>query len=187
MAQTESAKPAVFLDRDGTLIHEVDHLSDVDRLEVFPFSLEAVNLLRNAGFRVIVLSNQSGIGRGYFDEESMHKIHDEIQRQLNGAIDWFYYCPHRPDEGCRCRKPRLGLIEDACRDFAIDLSRSWMVGDKNIDVETGHNAGIRSALVSTGYGNKHKEILKQEPEVFGINLLEAVEKLLAEDLSGRDR
>lgn len=173
-----SQKAAVFVDRDGTLVEEVDHLSKVDDLLIFPSSLTAINLLKTNGFRVIVVTNQSGIARGYFDEWAMRRIHDEIQRRSDGAIDGFYFCPHLPDAGCRCRKPSLGMIEDACSDFEIDLSRSWMVGDKNIDVETGHNAGARSALVSTGYGTEHKLLLKQQPEVLADDLLGAVKKIL---------
>lgn len=172
------SRPAIFVDRDGTLIEEVDHLSSVRDLVVFPSSLTAVKLLQTHGFRVIVVTNQSGIGRGYFDELTMRRIHDEIQRRVEGAIDGFFFCPHLPDAGCRCRKPALGMIEDACADLDIDLSRSWMIGDKNIDVETGHNAGIRSALVSTGYGKEHKLLLKQHPEVLGDDLLDAVQKIL---------
>ena len=172
------SKPTVFVDRDGTLIEEVDHLSSIRDLLLFPYSVEAVKLLKAHGFMVVVVTNQSGIGRGYFDERSMQRIHDEIQRNMEGAIDGFYYCPHLPDEGCRCRKPALGMIEDACADLEIDLAGSWMIGDKNIDVETGHNAGIRSAMVSTGYGLEHKLSLKQQPEVLADDLLDAVKKIL---------
>lgn len=172
------SKPAVFVDRDGTLIEEVDHLSKVDDLLISPSSITAVNLLKTRGFRVIVVTNQSGIGRGYFDEWAMRRIHDEIQRKTGSAIDRFYFCPHLPNAGCRCRKPALGMIEDACSDFEIDLSGSWMIGDKNIDVETGHNAGIRSAMVSTGYGAEHKLSLQQQPEVLADDLLDAVNQIL---------
>ncbi len=176
-----TSRPAIFVDRDGTLIEEVDHLSRVEDLLILPSSVTAVKLLKSRGFYVVVVTNQSGIARGYFDEAAMRLIHLEIQRQLDGAIDGFYFCPHLPDAGCRCRKPALGLIEDACSDMAIDLSRSWMIGDKNIDVETGHNAGIRSAMVSTGYGKEHQMLLKQQPEVFGDDLLDAVEKIVSQD------
>ena len=172
------SKPAVFVDRDGTLIQEVNHLSKVDDLLIFSSSFTAVNLLKTHGFRVIVVTNQSGIGRGFFDEWAMRRIHDEIQRQMDGAIDGFYFCPHLPDAGCRCRKPALGMIEDACDDFEIDMSGSWMIGDKIIDVETGHNAGMRSAMVLTGYGTEHRPLLKQQPEVQGHDLLDAVNKIL---------
>lgn len=179
MSELDPPKPAIFVDRDGTLIEEVDHLSNVRDLVIFPSSLTAVKLLKTNGFLVIVITNQSGIGRGYFNELSMRSIHDEISLEMHDGIDGFYFCPHLPDAGCRCRKPGLGMIEDACRDFAIDMSRSWMIGDKNIDIETGHNAGIKSAMVSTGYGMIHKRLLQQQPEIIADDLLDAVEKLLA--------
>ena len=150
MNDIPTPKPAVFIDRDGTLIEEVNFLSRIDDLRVFPFTADALKLLRESGFLVIVITNQSGIGRQIFGEEAMHVIHDEINKQLSGAVDAFYFCPHLPGDGCRCRKPNLGLIEDACEVFDIDLSRSWFIGDKKIDVETGRNARIRTAMVLTG-------------------------------------
>src|SRR6478672_11497982 len=145
-------RPAIFIDRDGTLIHEVDHLADVSGLSIFSFTNKALALLRKAGYMIVVVTNQSGIGRGYFSEPSMHEIHAEISSKLDEKIDGFYFCPHRHDQGCQCRKPRLGMIETACSDHDIDLTRSWMIGDKRIDVETGQNAGVKTALVMTGYG-----------------------------------
>lgn len=147
----EKAK-AIFLDRDGTLVEEVDFLSTVDDLRVFPFAFEAVKRLKGAGFRIIVITNQSGIGRGRFTEDAMHEIHEEIQAQLDGMIDAFYFCPHLPDEGCTCRKPGTGMIDSACADFTIDLENSWMIGDKSIDIGTAANARLNAILVRTGYG-----------------------------------
>ena len=128
---------------------------------------------------MIVITNQSGIGRGIFEEAAMHAIHDEIDAALPGGIDGFYHCPHRPDEKCTCRKPGLGMIEAACADFDIDLSRSWMVGDKKIDVEAGFNAGIGTAMVLTGYGATQLSDLQRRPDVVADNLLNAVEEILA--------
>ncbi len=104
----------------------------------------------------------------------MHEIHEKIQTDLPEKLEAFYFCPHLPDAGCACRKPNLGMIEAACRDFAIDLENSWMIGDKAIDVETGFNAGIKTALVLTGYGQKAVESLEKKPDVIAKNLLEAV-------------
>jgi D-glycero-D-manno-heptose 1,7-bisphosphate phosphatase len=178
MTEYSIPQPAAFVDRDGTLIEEVDHLSNIDDLRIYSFTADAIRLLKQNNYHVIVVTNQSGIGRGHFDESEMNAIHSEIQRQLGGLIDGFYFCPHLPDEGCRCRKPNLGMIEAASEDFAIDMSGSWMIGDKKIDVETGHNAGIRSALVSTGYGHKHKLSLKQQPEVMADDLFAAVNEIV---------
>jgi len=177
MKNTESQK-AAFLDRDGTLIEEVNYLSDVADLRVFPFTFDAIKLLRDAGFLIIVVTNQSGIGRGVYDEASMHAIHAEMQAQLAGMVDAFYFCPHLPCDGCTCRKPNLGMIESATADFSIDLPGSWMIGDKKIDVETGHNAGMKSALVMTGYGRSHSRQLYIKPDVLADDLLAAVQEAL---------
>ena len=179
MTTRQNARPAVFVDRDGTLIREVDHLSNVSDLSIYPFTGEALKLLRDAGYMIVVVTNQSGIGRGYFTEPSMHEIHAEIRSKLPEKIDGFYFCPHLPDEGCGCRKPKLGMIEAACRDHAIDLSSSWMIGDKRIDVETGKNAGIRTALVLTGYGAGDVVTLLEPADIVAEDLLAAAEKIVA--------
>ena len=171
-------RKAAFLDRDGTLIEEVNFLSDVADLRVFPYTFEALKLLKDAGWLVIVVTNQSGIGRGIYDEDAMHAIHGAMQQQLDNMIDGFYFCPHLPCDGCSCRKPYLGMIESASADFAIDLANSWMIGDKAIDVETGSNAGIRSAMVLTGYGRVHSAQPGVKPDVLAENLLDAVRAAL---------
>lgn len=158
-------KPAVFLDRDGTLIEEVNYLHRVEDLRLFPSTATALRKLKDAGYLLIVVTNQSGIGREVYGESEMHDIHDAIQKQLDGLIDAFYFCPHLPCDGCRCRKPDVGMIESATADFEIDLERSWIVGDKRIDVETGFAANIKTALVLTGYGASHKVLLDTEPNV----------------------
>ena len=170
-------QPAVFIDRDGTLIEEVNYLSRVEDLRVFPFTRAAVKLLKDNGFLIIVVTNQSGIGREVYTEAAMHGVHASIQIELDGVIDAFYFCPHLPCDGCRCRKPGLGMIEAACADFEIDMNRSWMVGDKKIDVETGFNAGILSALVLTGYGRQHKPLLEYMPSLICTDLMEAAEEI----------
>jgi D-glycero-D-manno-heptose 1,7-bisphosphate phosphatase len=174
----EEPTKAAFLDRDGTLIEEVNFLSNVEDLRVFPFTFEAVKLLKDAGFLVIVVTNQSGIGRGIYDELAMNAIHDEIQLQLEGMIDGFYFCPHLPCDQCTCRKPNLGMLESAVRDFSVELSSSWMIGDKKIDVETGQKAGTKTALVMTGYGRSHAGHLSTKPDVLAENLLDAVREAL---------
>ena len=176
---TENQKmPAAFIDRDGTLIEEVNFLSSVEGLRVFPYTAEALQKLRSKGFRIIVVTNQSGIGRDIYDEVAMNSIHDEMQRQLDNAIDAFYHCPHLPCDGCQCRKPGLGMIEVAKRDFAIEMERSWMIGDKRSDAETGFNAGIRTAFVRTGYGKTHEAELKRQPDIIADDLLAAVDRIL---------
>jgi D-glycero-D-manno-heptose 1,7-bisphosphate phosphatase len=166
-------RPAVFLDRDGTLIEEVNYLSRVEDLRIFPYSAEAIRILKDRGFLVIVITNQSGIGRGVYDAAAMHTIHNKIQEDLDGAIDAFYFCPHTPEDACNCRKPNMGMIEAACNDRSIDLMNSWMIGDKSIDVEVGKRAGLASILVLTGYGNEHQNSLKVQPDEIVNDLLEA--------------
>lgn len=175
---TETKRKAVFIDRDGTLIEEVNFLSRIEDLRLFSFTANAVRLLKENGFLVVVVTNQSGIARNLYDESAMHAIHDHIQNDLAEKLDGFYFCPHLPDEGCHCRKPNLGMIEAACADFEIDLENSWMIGDKEIDVQTGINAGIRTAMVLTGYGRADIGKLLQKPDVVADDLLTAVETII---------
>ncbi len=177
MKKNQSKQPAIFVDRDGTLIEEVNYLHRVEELRVFPLNAEAVRLLKQAGYLIIVVTNQSGIGRGIYDEAAMHAIHDEIQVQLSGGIDAFYFCPHLPCDGCECRKPGLGMINAALADFKIDLENSWMIGDKKIDIETGKVANIRSALVMTGYGTQHAKTLTELPDMIGETLADVADEI----------
>ncbi len=172
-----SKKKAIFLDRDGTLIEEVNFLSRLEDLRFFDYTNEAIRLLKESGFLIIVVTNQSGIGREIFVESAMHAIHAQIQFELTEKLDAFYFCPHLPTDNCACRKPNLGMIEAACANFDIDLDNSWMIGDKAIDVETGFNAGIKTALVLTGYGKKTVETLERKPNLIAENLLEAVKSI----------
>lgn len=178
MTNDSSSRPAAFIDRDGTLIEEVNFLSRVADLRVFPFTAQAIRLLKERKFLIIVVTNQSGIGRSIYDGGAMQTIHDEMQRQLGNTIDAFFHCPHLPNEGCRCRKPNLGMLEDAGRKFDIDMSRSWMIGDKTLDAQTGFNAGIRTAMVRTGYGREHESRVERPPDVVADDLLRAVEQIL---------
>lgn len=172
---------AVFVDRDGTLIEEVNFLSDVKHLRLFPYTGEAIRSLRDNGFRIVVVTNQSGIGRGIFPESAMHSIHEAIQNELGKTIDAFYFCPHLPHAGCRCRKPGLKMIEDAVNDLGIDLEGSWMIGDKKLDVETGFNAGVKTSLVLTGYGKQHVDELERQPDILAANLLDAAKRILSSE------
>jgi D-glycero-D-manno-heptose 1,7-bisphosphate phosphatase len=159
------------------LIEEVNFLSRVEDLQFFSYTDAAVKILKKSGFLVIVVTNQSGIGREIFAESAMHEIHSEIQKDLSEKLDAFYFCPHLPTDGCACRKPNLGMIEAAQENFDIDLENSWIIGDKTIDVETGFNAGIKTALVLTGYGQKAIKELKREPDIIAENLLEAAKSI----------
>ncbi|MBK7704976.1 MAG: HAD family hydrolase [Acidobacteria bacterium] len=180
MKETKGQK-TVFLDRDGTLIQEVNFLHRLEDLSFFDYTDEAVRRLKQAGFLVVIVTNQSGIGRGIYTADDMHAIHDRIQDELSEKLDAFYFCPHLPDAGCACRKPQLGMIEQAATEFAIDLANSWMVGDKLLDVQLGFNAGIRTAMVKTGYGIVHGADLEREPDIIAENLLEVVAFILESD------
>src|SRR5580765_2706442 len=116
------SNPAIFIDRDGTLIEEVDFLSRPEDMRVFGFSAQALQIFKDQGYKIIVITNQSGVGRGYFKEADVRSVHDALSAQLPEMIDGFYFCPHRPDEECRCRKPSSGMIEQAVRDHEIDIA-----------------------------------------------------------------
>lgn len=152
MRTRDPGAAAVFLDRDGTIMRDVDYCGDPKLVEVFAGAPRALRRLKSAGFQIIVITNQSGIGRGYFTEADYRAVEREVDRQIGaGLIDRTYFCPDLPDSGSPCRKPAPGMILQAQRDCGIDLRRSFMVGDKLIDSQCGHNAGVRSILVRTGF------------------------------------
>lgn len=153
---------AVFLDRDGTINVEKHYLHKVEDFEFIPGASEAIKRLKEAGFVVVVVSNQAGVARGFFDEQAVELLHRHMQAELakiGTSIDAFYFCPHHPEEGlgrykvaCDCRKGEPGMLLQAAEDLGIDLHRSFMVGDKVADIEAGRRAGCESVLVLTGYG-----------------------------------
>ena len=145
---------AVFLDRDGTMAKDVPYCNCPEDFQLFPSTAKAIRLLSEHGFKIIVITNQSGIARGYFTEETLAKIHKKMKKELarEGArIDAIYYCPHHPDDNCNCRKPGTALVLQAAKDFDIDLKRSYMVGDLPMDVGLGRAAGCRTVLVDTNH------------------------------------
>jgi len=144
--------PAVFLDRDGTIMHDVDYCGSPKQVTVFEGVPDALRRLRDAGFKICIITNQSGIARGYFTEADYRKVESEVERQVgSGLIDATYFCPDLPDSGSPCRKPAPGMVFEAQRDLHLDLARSFFVGDKQIDAECGRNAGVRTILVPTGF------------------------------------
>jgi len=150
VVSTFSRNAAAFLDRDGTICRDVHYLRKPERFELLPGVSEGVRLMNDLEVKVIVITNQSGVSRGYFTLDDLEKIHRRMIYELykKGArIDAVYYCPHHPDDGCDCRKPRIGLLKKAERDFKLDLKRCFMVGDRELDIKTGSNAGCRSILV----------------------------------------
>ena len=141
---------AVFLDRDGTICYDLNHCSRLEDFQLIPGAAGGIRRWSAAGFLTVVVTNQSGIARGYFTEETLNEIHDRMLNDLDklGAhIEAIYYCPHHPDQGCTCRKPKPGMLERASESLQIDLNASFMVGDKSSDVETARAVGCNAVLV----------------------------------------
>lgn len=188
---TSDLRPAVFLDRDGTLNVDVGYLHAIDQLELFPWTGDALRLLKRAGYLLVVVSNQAGIAQGMIQPGFVEAAHREMLRRVRdagGDLDALYFCPHHPRGAvtalatdCRCRKPLPGMIDDAARDLGIDVSRSWVVGDKWLDVQLGHAAGARSILVRTGWGadQERRRPEGQRVEAICDNLIHAVSLILA--------
>lgn len=171
-------KAAVFLDRDGTVNVEKEYLSDPESLFLVEGAAEGIKLLNDAGFAVIITTNQSGIGRGMFTELTLRAIHKKLLRLIKqksgGSLDAIYFCKHSPEENCDCRKPLPGMIKQAQEEFGLDLSRSYVVGDKKADIEFGKNGGTSSILVLTGYGAEEKRKLGLlQPDFIANDLLDA--------------
>ncbi|EAT15126.1 D-glycero-beta-D-manno-heptose 1,7-bisphosphate 7-phosphatase [Desulfuromonas acetoxidans] len=167
--------PAVFLDRDGTINVERDYLYRTEDFCFIDGADKAIRQLNDAGFVVVVVTNQSGVARGYYGEKDVERLHEYLSQQLaeiGAHVDGYYYCPHHPQSGqspyvqeCDCRKGKPGMLLQAARELDIDLSRSWMVGDKKADVDAGLAAGCRPVLVRTGHGESecHKIEADQVP------------------------
>ena len=155
-------QPAVFLDRDGTLMHDVGYLSRREDVRWYPWTMDAIRLLNRAGFLVCVTTNQGGIGLGYYEEAFVLTLHEELAAAIDAAgahVDAWFYCPHHPDAivstlrvDCDCRKPKAGMIRQAVAQLPIDLARSFVVGDKKADVGLARSAGVPGIFVRTGHG-----------------------------------
>ena len=159
---TDEKKPAIFLDRDGVLTEEMSYVTSVESLIIFPYAAECVRQIHQKGYYAIVITNQSGIARGLFTESILQSMNKYLMEAT--GVDAIYYCPHHPDgrvsryrKTCTCRKPETGLLERACMDFGIDMSNSYMVGDRASDIFTGQNAGIKTVLLESGYGTARLE------------------------------
>jgi len=180
---------AVFLDRDGTICEEVGY--SVEGMRLIPRAAEAVRLLNQNGFKVVVVTNQSGVARGFFPESLLEELHGEMNRQLEeegASLDAVYYCPHHPTEGfppyiqkCSCRKPAIGLLLKAAADLDLDLPSSYMIGDHISDVQCGQRMGARAILLLTGHGPEAAakiESCPQPPSYIAADLYEAIQWIL---------
>jgi D,D-heptose 1,7-bisphosphate phosphatase len=191
---------AVFLDRDGVISEEVGYLSDVNQLQLIPEAAQAVHLLNATGLKVIIITNQSGVARGFFSEAQVREVHREMEKMLSAQrayIDAIYYCPHYPAgivehyrRECDCRKPSPGMLARAADEHDIDLTQSYLVGDKLTDVECAQRVGVRGVLVLTGYGKEEETKLDDassaKPVFIAQNLFEAAQWII-EDYRGGKR
>lgn len=189
---------AVFMDRDGTITEEVGYVNHPSRLRLFDWTVPAIRQLNRAGLKAVVITNQAGVARGYFTEELVNEVHGLLREQLESAgahLDGVYYCPHHPSVGappyrqdCQCRKPRIGMLEQAAKDIGIDLSHSYMVGDRYGDVELARRAGARAVLVKSGYGlgefTYQQHTWKEQPDYVAEDLLDAVRWIVQRETDG---
>lgn len=163
----------VFLDRDGVINEDVNYLCNVKQLKLIDGSKQAIKILKDNGYRVIVVTNQNGIAKGYLSKDELKEIHDKLSEMVDNQIDCFLFCSHSPEEMCVCRKPNIGMFEMARLFFDIDFSKSFMVGDKATDILAGFNARLVTIAVKTGYG-------ETPPYASHVaeNLLEAVRNII---------
>ena len=185
-------RPAVFLDRDGTINEQMGYINHLCRFKLLAGAAEAIKLLNDAEIPVVVISNQSGLARGYFPEELLVAVHEKMDRLLaeKGAhVDGIYYCPHHPEakeekfrDTCNCRKPKPGLVFQAADELNLDPEKSFVVGDRWSDIKTAANCGAKSILVRTGYGRGDEEYIgphqEIQPDYKAEDLLEAVKWIL---------
>lgn len=157
---------AIFLDRDGTLIEDIGYVSDPKDLKILPSVISALKKFRSENWKLVIITNQSGIGRGYYCKNDFFAFHSQFDHELaknDLAVDGIYYCPHTPEDNCQCRKPKIGLFEQASLDMNIALPLSWMIGDKLSDIEAGLNAGCKAILLSSVQGTN--ELYYSKPDL----------------------
>lgn len=177
----------MFLDRDGTIAEELGYLNHLDRFRMFPFAGPAIRRLNQAGLPVIVVTNQSGVARGYFPESLVQRVHERMLRELEAAgarVNGIYYCPHNSTDACACRKPKTGMIERATQEHNIDVPRSFVVGDRYGDMELAFRASCQAIFVRTGYGlgeeTWHAKDWPRQPDAIVDTLQRAVDWILVQ-------
>jgi histidinol-phosphate phosphatase family protein len=186
MAKKSSARPCVFLDRDGTIIYDKNYLHSPEQVKLYSFTCDSINKLHKHGFMVIVITNQSGIARKKFSLNDLAQIHKRMKQLLKegGArLDDIYFCPHLDDDKCSCRKPKIGMFIEAQKKHNIDLKKSFMVGDSIRDYIAGFNMGGRGIFVKTGHGKKQSLALADEkiqPFAVCATLKEACNLIIAD-------
>ena len=187
MSDAGARRRAVFVDRDGTICEEVGYVNHISRFQMYPFAATAIRRLNQAGLAVIVVTNQSGVARGIFPESLVHLVHEKMTAELATAsarVDGIYFCPHRSEEACGCRKPRPGLLERAARELSLELEGCYVVGDRYADLKMAEPVGGRGILVLTGYGRGEYELHRSEwptqPYAVAENLDVAVDLILEE-------
>ena len=172
---------AIFLDRDGTINVDVGYTHKVEDLRIIPRVIEGLKLLQKSKYSLIIITNQSGIGRGYFTEEDYHDFQRNLRQELNRQeifITGEYFCPHQPKDNCNCRKPKTGMLEQAAKDFNLDLNKCWIIGDNFSDIQAGKNAECRTIHILTG--KDYKESI-QEADFAANNLIEVANCIIKED------
>lgn len=187
LPKNTALRPAVFLDRDGTIAEEVGYLNHLSRFRMFPFAGEAIRRLNDAGLAVFVVTNQSGIARGYFPDSFVRQVHERMQQELGqqgASLDGIYYCPHGAADGCECRKPGTGMLQRAAREHCLDLCRSFVVGDRFLDMEMAFRAGCEAVYVRTGWGigeeTWESRNWPRQPDVIVDDLERAVDWILGQ-------
>lgn len=177
---------AIFMDRDGTVSEEVGYMYHSGLFRLYPWTGEAIRKINESGMKSILITNQSGVGRGYFNESTVHEVHQVLEQGLKlseAFMDAIYYCPHSPESNCDCRKPKPGMLLRAARDLEIDLRQSFMIGDRYVDVQAAHAAGMRSILVRCGDGEhelaKYSSLPGPQPNFVADNLQRAVDAILS--------
>ncbi|MFH1369263.1 MAG: HAD family hydrolase [Elusimicrobiota bacterium] len=187
MAKLRGKNKAVFIDRDGTVIHERNYLSKLKDIKIFSGAVKGLKLLRESGFKTILVTNQSAIARGYLTEKKLRKIHARLQELLKRkgvAFDGIYYCRHLPGDGCLCRKPGTGMVKAAARRFKIDLKKSFTIGDHVNDFLLGKNMGGKAVFLLTGHGREEFGKIKKtgkRPDSIEPNFLKGVKWILGQE------
>lgn len=180
------AHPAIFLDKDGTIIKDIPYNIDPAQIELADGAASSLRRLRQAGYRLVVVTNQAGVARGLFPETALQAVREQIESLLGERLDGFYYCPHHPQGSlpayaieCACRKPRPGLLITAAHELDLDLSASWMIGDILNDVEAGHRAGCRAILIDNGNETEWLPGPLRQPDYTAASLSQAADQILA--------